>query len=112
MLEAMKDPAQLAAAQAGVEATQLELVSLLEQTFDAIERLDAELELYDDEILPQAEAAVDASLSDYEVGKVGFVSVLQNWEVELDSRLMREHLVAERAVRSAELRALLGEAGA
>ena len=97
------------AAEAGVDATELDAQAELERTIDMIERLGRELALYDRELLKEADQALDASISDYEVGRIGFVSVLQNWQAYLEVRLARVRLATERAEHLAELRALIGE---
>lgn len=86
-----------AEAQEQVAAVELEAVTQLQQRLDAIERLEIELQLNDREILPEANQALDASITDYQFARVGFVSVLRNWETELDAELEYLRLLTERA---------------
>lgn len=94
------------AAEAAVAATELAVETELDRLVDIIMRLDEQIRVYRKEIIPQASGALDASIADYQVGKVGFVSVLNNWEVDLTAQLTLERLLTERAVRMAELDAL------
>lgn len=98
---------ELEAAQAGLEAAELQVTTRLHRLLDAISRLDEEIVLYEHELIPEANKALDASIEDYQVGGVGFVSLLQTWQAELDARLAREGFLAERAERAAEVRALV-----
>jgi cobalt-zinc-cadmium efflux system outer membrane protein len=86
-----------AEAQEHVAAVELEALTQLQQRLDAIERLEIELQLNDREILPEANQALDASITDYQFARVGFVSVLRNWQTELDSELEYLRLLTERA---------------
>lgn len=97
-----------AVARHSVRKTDLDVMNALERTVDAIERFDEELHIYEREILPQAELALDASIEDYQVAKVGFVSVLQNWEAWLNARIAFERLRMERAQHYAAVQALRG----
>jgi cobalt-zinc-cadmium efflux system outer membrane protein len=87
----------LAEAQEHVAAVELEAVTQLQQRLDAIERVELELRLNDREILPEANQALDASITDYQFARVGFVSVLRNWQTELDTELEYLRLLTERA---------------
>jgi len=97
---------ELAAAREAVESIALDVTAALERALDAVERLDEELALYRKELLPEAQRALDASVSDYQVGGVGFVSVLQNWQTLLTVQLAWERLLSDRSQRLAEVRAL------
>lgn len=98
---------QLAATRAAADDVALQVETSIEVTIDALERLDRELVLYREELVPQAEQAVLASIADYQVGSVGFVSVLQNWRTQLDVRLAHERLLADQAEQHAVLLALV-----
>jgi cobalt-zinc-cadmium efflux system outer membrane protein len=100
---------EIAAAESGVEATGLDIATQLERTLDALERLDGEITLYRNEVAPQSRQALDAGISDYQVGRVGFVSVLQSWQVELDVELALARLLTDREERLAEIQALIGD---
>ena len=99
---------ELEAARASVEDSALDVATELERTLDALERLNQEIELYTKEVGSQSRQALDASISDYQVGRVGFVSVLQNWQVELEVELTVVRLLSEREERLAEFQALVG----
>lgn len=86
----------------------LALETELARLIDEVERLDDEIELYEREVRKQAEAALDASIEDYTFARVGFVALLQNWQMELDAGLALARLRAERAERLAEIDALVG----
>lgn len=99
---------RLAEARAQEDSVLLEITTQLERLLDTVERLDAEIELYRRELLPEADQALDASISDYRVAEVGFVSVLQNWEAELEIQIAYERLITSREERVAEIEALTG----
>jgi cobalt-zinc-cadmium efflux system outer membrane protein len=100
---------EIAAAEAEVEASNLDEETQLARTLDGLERLNREIALYRKEVVPQSKQALDASISDYQVGRVGFVSVLQNWQVQLEVELAVVRLLTEREERLAELQALAGD---
>lgn len=97
----------LQAAEAAHEATALAVTTALERALDAVARLDEEISLYQTELLPETGKALDASAVDYEYGRVGFVSVLQNWQAQLAASLSNEALVREREHRLAEVTSLI-----
>lgn len=80
-----------------------------EQLLDEISRLREQTLLYRDQVVPQDRLALDASLSDYSVARVGFLSVLENWQRLLRDEVTVETLRALRGTRIAELEALLGK---
>ena len=99
---------RLAEAHALEDSVVLEITTRLERLVDEVERLNAEIDLYQVELLPEADQALDASISDYQVARVGFVSVLQNWETELNLQIAHERLLANREERLAEVETLTG----
>jgi len=104
----LEETERLAAALANQEAVSLDSMTALERALDEIDRLDAEIRLHRSEVVPQADEALDASIADYQVAKVGFVSVLQNWRGWLDAKLALEARLRERFQRAAEIEALVG----
>ena len=100
---------ELQAAKSGAEAVGLDVVTQLERTLDALERLNREIALYQKQVEMQSHQALSASISDYQVGRVGFVSVLQNWQVELEVELTVVRLLTEREERLAQMHSLVGE---
>lgn len=99
---------RLAEARALEDSVVLEITTRLERLVDAVERLNAEIALYQRELLPEADLALDASISDYQAARVGFVSVLQNWQAELELQIAHERLLTDREERLAEVEALTG----
>jgi|GEM_PF-1540365 len=97
---------QLAAAKAHVADTQLRVTTALRSLRDQLARLNRELALVKKELLPRADAALNASIADYQFAKVGFVAVLQNWQTKLDVELWHERLLVQRAINLARTRAL------
>lgn len=100
---------EIAAVQADVEATELDVGTQLARTIDGIERLNREIAMYRKQVVPQSKQALDASISDYQVGRVGSVSVLQNWQVQLEVELTVVRLLTEREERIAAIQALAGD---
>ncbi len=97
------------AAREDLDDTLLDVRTALERALDAIGRVDAQLNLYQGELLPETDAALGASIEDYQFGRVTLNTVLENWRVDLTTRLEFERLRALRAKQSAILHALLGE---
>ena len=96
-------------AAAGDEADLLlALESELGSLLDARQRLDEELRIHLEQLSPQSDQALSASIEDYAVGRVGFVSVLQNWRVALDVQLAVETLRSSRARVEARIDAITG----
>ena len=99
--------AQRRAADDALVDAELAVSTALATAIDEVERLNREIELYVREVLPQADAALNASIEDYTFAEVGFVSLLQNWQMELDAQLMLARLRTDRAERLAEIDALV-----
>jgi len=99
------------AAASRLEDVRLAVRTELLQALDAVGRLDAQLQLYESELLPEADQALDASIGDYQVGRVELVSVLGNWEAQLEALLTHQYLLTQRAERLAEALALVGDVG-
>jgi outer membrane protein TolC len=91
-----------------VSSIDLAASTALEGAMDEVQRLDEEIALYEKEVLPEADAALDASIEDYAFARVGFVSLLQNWQMDLDAKLMLQRLRTDRAQRLADIDALVG----
>jgi outer membrane protein, heavy metal efflux system len=77
---------------------------------DEIERIGSQEAIYSKEIVPEANMALNASLSDYQVAKVEFLSVLDNWRRLFDARIAQARIRADRAERLAQLEAVTGRA--
>jgi len=79
-----------------------------QRLIDEIERLTRQEKIYRTEILKEAQMALDASLADYQVARVEFISVLDNWRKLFDSELAYERIRADREARLATLEAVVG----
>jgi len=98
----------LGAARSGVSDQTLDAETRFERLADDVTQLNTQVALYQREILPETKHTVNASLSDYGVGSVGMVSVLDNWKTDLDARVTYAKLLSDRAIRVAEVYALAG----
>ena len=98
----------LAAAQAAVEASSLSAMTAVQSAIDMVDRLTREIALFDDEVVPKAEQAVESGTAEYRVGKTAFVALLQSWQSLLDGELDVARLRSERAQAVAEIQALVG----
>lgn len=81
-----------------------------ERLFGAWWRLDGQLRLSSEAILPQSSAAFDAARTAYLHGRGDFSTVVEDYGRWLDARVARARLEAERLAVRAEIAALLGEA--
>ncbi len=95
-------------ARAKVQDTRLTVQFEARRLWDELQRLDGQEKLYRQEILPQANMALEASITEYQVAKVGFFSVLDNWRRLFDSEITHERILADRSIRVAELEAVVG----
>lgn len=86
----------------------LQVHNLVSVTIDEIKRLKRQIKLYEKTLLPAADRALNASIGDYQVGRVQFVSVLENWRIQLDVKLELARLRTNLSSRLARLRALCG----
>jgi len=98
----------LAAAKAQEIDVILEISSRVNILLEKIASLNTQIKLYKKEVLPRADKALDASISDYKSAKVGFVSVVQNWQAELDLQISYEELLKERAIVFSEIELVTG----
>jgi outer membrane protein, heavy metal efflux system len=84
-------------------------VGLLTQDLtDTSNRILDQAKLYRDEVIPQDRFALNAAVSDYSVGRVDFLSVLNNWQTLLRDEVALEQLTATLGVRLAELEFVVG----
>jgi outer membrane protein TolC len=82
--------------------TQLKILS------EKISSSNIEIKLYQKEVLPRANKALSASITDYKRAKVGFVSVVKNWNTELDLQINYEKLLKDRAILISEVELITG----
>jgi outer membrane protein TolC len=79
---------------------------------DAMAKVDSQqrqVVLFRDVIIPQARQAVDASLSSYRAGSVGFLTLVDNWRMLLDFELMYHRSLAQLEESFAQLQAAVGQ---
>ncbi len=78
---------------------------------DALARVESEQRqatLFRDVIIPQAQQTVDASLSGYQAGRLGFITLVDNWRKLLDFHLMYHRSLARLEQSFAELQEAVG----
>jgi outer membrane protein TolC len=90
-----------------VESMQLQLAYRTRERYTRAKAIEKLVALYDDGIVPQNQMTVEATLTNYQAGKVPFVSVLEAMTALYADRWARAGLVADHA----KLRASLREAG-
>ena len=71
-------------------------------------RLQNQIDIYNKAILPQAQQTVDASLSDYQVGRADFHALIASQQELLRDELALVDRRVERRVVNARLQALVG----
>jgi len=86
----------------------LQVSTRLGTLHEKVMRLNGEINLYKKEVLPRANKALDASITDYKRAKVGFVSVVSNWNTELDLQINFENLLKDRAIAESEIELVTG----
>jgi cobalt-zinc-cadmium efflux system outer membrane protein len=95
--------------EANYRASRAALVSLLRSAFAALERADAEAELLETGLVPQARQSLESSRSGYEVGRVDFLALLDSQVRLLNAELRRVRANADRRQAFAALEAVVGE---
>jgi outer membrane protein TolC len=75
---------------------------------EKISSLNNQIQLYQKEVLPRANKALSASITDYKRARVGFVSVVRNWNTELDLQINYEELLKERVISVSEIELITG----
>jgi hypothetical protein len=86
----------------------LEIGTQLKILSEKISSSNIEIKLYQKEVLPRANKALSASITDYKRAKVGFVSVVENWNTELDLQINYEKLLKDRAILISEVELITG----
>jgi len=87
-----------------VESMQLQLAYRTRERFTRAKAIEKLVALYDDGIVPQNQMTVEATLTNYQAGKVPFVSVLEAMTALYADRWARAGLVADHARLRASLR--------
>ena len=85
-----------------------ETVTMVRQAWYALDKAVRGEILYKDHIVGPSKAALDASTSAYESGKVAFADVISSYELWLQSNLKKENRRAEIGIARAELERVLG----
>ena len=111
--QAMRREAQAMEAMARADSSTLasETFARLAEAVAMAERSRALADLYATSILPQAQAAVEGSLAAYRVGRVDFMSVVENQMTVNQYETERVRLLASYHTARAEIRALTEAAG-
>jgi hypothetical protein len=97
-----------AAATADVAATRLELLAMLHEKLAEVERADRLLVLYDQGLLEQSRAALEAATAAYATGGAEFSAVAEAFLSHLRYRLDRIAEAALREAAVARIEALIG----
>lgn len=98
---------RLRAAEDGVRTAQAEVAAEAAKQLADWERFNAEISLYDEAILPQTSALLDAARTSYLTARGELMTVGNAFERWLEARLRRHHLAAERFAVRARTAALL-----
>jgi outer membrane protein TolC len=98
---------QKRAAEHAVRETELAVSRELESLLDEDSRHARQIQLYDEGILPQAEAALSSTLSDYSVGKVGVEALISSERELINAYLQRLMHLRDRAKVRAAIAALI-----
>jgi outer membrane protein TolC len=101
---------ELAATRAAERAAAVTARGAAERLLSDDLRLERQLRLYDEAILPQTSAALDAARASYLAARGDFSMVLEDFELWLDARAARARLDAERFAIRAAIAALVGPA--
>lgn len=101
--------AQLAALQAEYRATQNELRAEVASLYSDLERQRAQLALYVKAIIPQGRASLASATSSYQVGRVEFLTVLENQATLFNYETEYFRTLTDFASTVAELERVLGE---
>ena len=80
----------------------------LQARYADLERIDQEIALLEDGLLPQARQSLDSSRAGYAVDKVDFLSLIDSQVRLLDAQLRLERAIADRRAAFADLEANVG----
>lgn len=99
---------ELAATEADLQARRDEIQSEVARLHSELERDRAQLALYVKSIIPQARAALGAATTSYQVGRVEFLTLLDNQATLFSYELEYFRLLADFATKLAELEQVVG----
>lgn len=80
----------------------------IRKSLDEITRLDQQLRLYREAIIPQAEMSLESAVSGYQVGKIDFLALLDSQITLFNLELELERLLVEREMSAIALDAARG----
>lgn len=101
--------AQLSAIEAEYHAKQNELRAEVASLYSALERQRAQLALYVKAIIPQGRASLASATSSYQVGRVEFLTVLENQATLFNYETEYHRTLTDFAATLADLERVLGE---
>lgn len=99
---------RLEAAQAELEATKSEVRAAVVRLIAQWDRDNAQVERYEQAILPQTSAALHAATAAYVSGQGDFSNLIEDFRLWLDARVSLERRRADRFMTWAEVQALIG----
>jgi len=101
--------AKLAQAEAEKESRSKQMESDLGEQLAVVQFSGQQLKVYDEGLLPQSEAALDAGLAGYRAGKQEYQSLLASFAVTLQLSMDRARVLAEHEAAMAQIEGLIGE---
>lgn len=104
-----EEEARQAAAQNAYQAAWNELSAAVKDRTDKLERLNQQIRLYSQGIMPQAQQAANASLAAYQVGSLEFARLVQNQIAIYEAELKFQEYLKEFEENWADLEILVGQ---
>ncbi|MDD3581981.1 MAG: TolC family protein [Desulfobacca sp.] len=101
--------ARQVAAQEAYQATWDQLAAAIKERYDKLQRLDQQITLYEQGIVPQAEQAAAAALADYQVGGLDFANLYQSRIAAYNAELKLQEYLKEFEENWAALEWLVGQ---
>ena len=101
--------AKLAQAQAEKEARLKQMESDLGEQFAVVQTSEQQLKVYEEGLIPQSEAALNAGLAGYRAGKQEYQGLLASFTDTLQLTIERERTLAEHESAIARIEGLIGE---
>jgi cobalt-zinc-cadmium efflux system outer membrane protein len=101
--------AKLAEAQAEKESRLKQMEAELGVQIATVETSETQLKVYDDGLIPQSEAALNAGLAGYRAGKQEYQGLLSSFADTLQLGIERERVLAEHESAIARIEGLIGE---
>ena len=101
--------AKLAQANAEKESRLKQMERDLGEQIAIVQASEQQLKVYDDGLIPQSEAALNAGLAGYRAGKQEYQGLLTSFSDTLQLAIERERTLAEHESAIARIEALIGE---